>query len=118
MTQRYVEAGMGQLMYELIGWLLDKLLLLLQYLLDGAVYVLKGVLWFFVKGFFDTISAFVNALSFSDTLFQWSAGWAGIPAQMVYILSAIGFPETVALIGAAIALRFSLNLIPGWISRV
>lgn len=88
-------------------WILDGLILLIQY----VVYLIFDGLCMVVEGFFQ-------ALDFSAIAFNYSAAWAGLPDQVIWIITVIGLPQGISLLGGAYAIRLLLNLIPAAFTRV
>ena len=108
---------MGQIIYNALAWFLGFIKVLVGWLLDGVFYTCKGMLWIFMQGVFSTVSGFVSLISFSEVVFQWGAAYANLSSHAQYVLVAIGFPEFVTMIAGAYLIRFTLNLIPSWVTR-
>lgn len=110
--------GIAQAIIDAFSWLLSMLYIPLGWALDALIYILKAVVWLILDGFFTVVLAFVSALDFSSVVFQWTSAYTFIPAQAVYIMQAIAFPQFVTLIASAYVIRFLLNILPSWATRV
>lgn len=88
-------------------WILDGLILLLQY----VFYLVFDGLCMVVEGFFQ-------ALDFSAIAFNYAGAWSGLPDQVIWIITVIGLPQGISLLGGAYAIRLLLNLIPAAFTRV
>lgn len=111
-------SALGQAIVNALAWFLGLLYEPLQWVLDGIVYVALSLPYAILDGLLTVVTTFVSSLDFSAVVFQWSAGYALIPPSAVYVMTAIGFPQFVTLIGAAYVVRMLLNLIPAALTRV
>jgi hypothetical protein len=73
--------------------------------------------WLFDK-ICDAIEFAISIIELPGTIIDSLFAWASLPDQVLYILHAIGFPAGVAILIAAITLRFLINLIPAVFTRV
>lgn len=79
---------------------------------------IKFLIFTVLDGFFLIIEALFSSLNLVDVTFNYSAAWAGLPTQLIWLISAVGLPHCFAMLGAAYLIRLTLNLIPSWASRV
>ena len=47
----------------------------------------------------------------------YAANWANLPDQAIWLITALGLPQCIAMLGAAYLVRLGLNLIPSWATR-
>lgn len=109
---------MYQYLIDAIAWLISMLYIPFAWLLDALFYLLKGVAWLILDGLLTAVLVVIQGINYSSVVFQWAAGYALIPSQAVYVMQSIGFPQFVTIIASAYALRFLLNIIPSWATRV
>jgi len=76
------------------------------------------VFFIIFDGLLTIIETFFAALDFSSVVFNYSASWANLPDQLVWLINAVGLPQCLTLLGAAYMIRLSLNIIPSWATRV
>ncbi len=96
------------------GYLLDGL----EWLLNGLLTLLKQILLYIFDGALTVITLFIQAIDFSTTLFTTAAQWSNLPSELIYLINIIGIPQAMTLLVTAIIIRVTLNLIPGFITRV
>lgn len=107
-----------QALIDAVHWLFGLLFVVIRWLLDGILYVVMGCFYLILSGLLYSLYALVSAISFSSVVFQWTAGWAGVPAGTIYFVTACKLPEAVTIVSAAIIVRMLLNLVPGAVTRV
>lgn len=105
-------------MLAFFSGLIDFLKSALGWLLDGGLLVLKMAFYWPFDGLLTCISAFFTALNFSTYVSSYALKWADLPSQMIYVVNAIGLPQGIALLLAAIGIRMIINLIPAAFTRV
>lgn len=91
---------------------------LFEWLLDGALFVIKSAFYFIFDGLLTVITLAVQALDFSSFLASYAMDWAGLPTQAIYIIVAIGIPQGLTIIATAMLIRLVLNLIPAAVTRI
>jgi hypothetical protein len=97
-------------------WTLLKLLL--SWVLDGSLTVLKTFLYVFFDGLFTLVSVLFHALDIGSMGLSFAAWWGAIPSQAAYILSVLSIGTCISIIVYAIVIRMVINLIPSWITRI
>lgn len=110
-------ADLLQALYTALNWFLAQIYKLATWLLDGFLYVIKAVLWLILSGILTAVQSVFDAINFGQVTFQWAAAYTNIPAQAVYVMTAVGFPTFLTMIAGAYAIRLALNLIPSWATR-
>jgi hypothetical protein len=100
-----------------LAWFYGVFYKVINYALDGLILILKSVLWLVMSGLLTAIQGIIDGISYSSVAFQWAAAYSAIPPQAVYVMSRIGLPEFITIVGGAYAVRLALNLIPSWATR-
>ena len=88
------------------------------WILDGFILLIQFVFFTIFDGLLTVIETTFAAIDLSSVAFNYSAAWADIPTQLVWLINAVGLPQCFTILGAAYLLRLSLNLIPSWATRV
>ena len=101
-----------------LGQVWNKIWSFGSWLLDGAIEVLKAVPYMIMDGILTCIEGIFNTFDFSTTIASAAGEWAHLPTQMIYIINAIGIPQGITMLVAAIGLRMLINLIPAEFTRV
>ena len=110
-------SGFIQGIINALAWLLSVVVTIIKYLIDGLAYEFKAILWYFIAGVVSTAAGFIKGINYSQVIFQFAAGYGGLPPTAIYVMSAIGLPQFVTIIASAYVVRFTLNLIPSWVTR-
>lgn len=107
------------------SWLLDFvnrfwsiLSQLAIWMVHGVLYAVKMGLWFIWDGILTVLLSIIQSLDFGSWVASISGLWAGLPSGMVYIITQVGIPQGVTMLGYAYAIRLGLNLIPGVFTRI
>lgn len=90
----------------------------LEWLLNGLVELLWGVLYVVVDGLLTVVSGFVSLIDLSTVIANLTSSWGLLPPQIVWIISHSGLAQCLAIIGYAYLARMLLNLIPSTFTRV
>lgn len=88
------------------NWLLE----LVGELVDAMFSVIKNAFIWAWDGILGVVVSAVNSLSFSIP--SVSSFWVQVPADVINILSLVGFAEAMAIIASAILVRLGMQLIP------
>lgn len=107
-----------KVLFEWLGWFWDKVIAACKWVLDGLILIIQFCVYLIFDGFCIVVEAFFSALDLSEAAFNYAGVWAGLPEQLIWIISKIGLPQGIALLGAAYTVRLTLNLIPGVFTRV
>ena len=101
------------------GWLAGWFNAFLSWLLGlvGTIFVglwalLSDFLLFCFDQVLDLVSYVVSGMSWDFSGFTAATYWNQLPADLISTLNLIGVPAALALIGAALAIRFVLQIIP------
>ena len=97
---------------DALYWLLSSFAIILEWVLDSLVYLIKGVGYLFLDGVLVVMKTFISAIDVSAFAVQFAAGYGLIPSQAAYFMCAIGFPQFVTIIAVAYGIRFAMNTIP------
>lgn len=98
--------GVIDAIYAFGAWLLG----LVGDAFDALFTLLKNaVLWVF-DGLLGVVVSAVSSVSFSIP--SVSAYWSQVPADVINILSLVGFADCMAVIASALLVRITLQLIP------
>ncbi len=96
-----------------------------DFLLTIFTWALDGVLWLLGKAFFlpfdgllTAITAVFSAIDLSAFASTYAMDWAGLPPQMIWLVNAVGLPQGLTILAAAITIRMILNLIPAEFTRI
>lgn len=105
---------------DVFNWqaLIDLLLAPFMWALNGIVYVVGYALYYIMDGILIFVYGMLSALDLSGVVFNYAAEVAGLPPQLLYLLSSVSFFHCLSLITGAYLLRLVLNLIPGAVTRV
>lgn len=79
-------------------------------LVDAIFTVIKNAFIWAWDGVLGVIVGAVNSLSFSIP--SVASYWAQVPADVINVLSLVGFGEAMAIVASAIVVRLGLQLIP------
>lgn len=90
----------------------------LEWLLNGVVKVIWGVLYTVLDGVLTVITGFVSLIDLSTILLQITGSWVLLPSQIVWFITQMGLAPALSIIGYAIIIRMMLNLIPGTFTRI
>lgn len=101
-----------------INDLLNLLLSVAHWILDGAILVIQSALFFIFDGLLTTVTAIINALDLSGLIFTSLSTWGLMPEQMLYIINQVGLPQGLTMVFYAYLIRLTLNLIPAVFTRV
>ena len=107
-----------RVLFEWLGWFWDKFLEIAKWCLDGLILIIQYAFYWIFDGFCIVVESFFKTLDFSALAFNYAGTWAGLPEQVIWIISTIGLPQGVSLLGGAYLLRLLLNLIPSVFTRV
>lgn len=100
-------ANFWQLIKDTCKWILDGLILLLQF-----------VFFTIFDGLLTVIESIITCFDLSSLAFNYAANWANLPDQAVWLITALGLPQCITMLGAAYLVRLTLNLIPASLTRV
>lgn len=90
----------------------------LTLLLDGVLWIIGKALFLIFDGILTVISTVFTAIDMSSLLSSYAMDWAGLPPQMIWFVNAVGLPQGISILSAAISIRMLLNLIPAAVTRV
>jgi len=90
----------------------------LTLLLDGVLWIIGKALFLIFDGILTVISTVFTAIDISSLLSSYAMDWAGLPPQMIWFVNAVGLPQGISILTAAISIRMLLNLIPAAFTRV
>lgn len=105
-------------MSDIINSILAFVKVSLTWLLDSLLWLLGKVFFLPFDGLLTVISGIFNAIDFTTFLASYSMDWAGLPPQMIWMVNAVGIPQGLTILSAAIGIRLLLNLIPAAFTRV
>lgn len=112
---------MDSFLSDLVTWL-QYLFNLIKNLLIWFADVIFNLIHSAVNFCWDSLCTFilwiVSITDFHANYFTSAFSWAGLPAQQVYILSAVGLDSCLNMLSVALLIRVGLNFIPGWITRL
>ena len=91
---------------------------LANWLLNGALYVIKSALYYVFDGLLTIIYTIVNGLSFTSLTINAAANWASLPPQALYLLNQLAISQCISMIISAIVIRMTINLIPAEFTRL
>ena len=98
--------------------LLEYLKAFFYWLLTPLFDFIKFIAYYFYDKLCSLAEFCVSAISLPGELVTGFFNWAGLPDQLLYILNAIGLPTILTMLAGAYGVRFLLNLIPSWLTRV
>lgn len=93
-------------LYAVANWLAG----LVGKLVEGVFTVIKNAFLWAFDGLLGVAVSALQAMSFSIPTA--SSYWAQVPAEILSILSVLGFAEAMGIIASAIVIRLGLQLIP------
>jgi len=88
------------------------------WMLDLSLGVFKSVLYWIFDKLCDLVEWFVGLIDFKNELFDTTLAWGNIPSELIYVLNEVGLDNGFVIIGAALIIRLTLNLIPAALTRV
>jgi hypothetical protein len=80
--------------------------------------VIGYLLYWACDGVIYSFWLYLATLDMSALAFDWVANWAGLPPQLIYLVTAVGLPQCLLIISQAILIRFLINLIPAEFTRI
>lgn len=89
-----------------------------KWILDGFILLVQFVAFTILDGLFLVVETALAAIDLSSVLFNYAATWSSLPAQLIWLINAVGLPQCLAILGAAYLIRLTLNLIPSVFTRV
>jgi hypothetical protein len=89
-----------------------------QWCLDAVVTVLGVTIQIFFEGFLAIILAFVQGLDFGSLSVSLASSWGLLDYRVAWVLTQSGVPTGFSMLALAYGIRFSLNLIPSWLTRI
>jgi hypothetical protein len=108
-----------------VDWLIDffasffdLLTSLFVAVLSPVFKVLGYLVYWICDGILYSFWLYLSTLDMSAVAFDWAARWAGLPPQLVYLVTAVGLPQCLLIISEAILVRFLINLIPAEFTRI
>lgn len=108
-------------LYEFFLWLLDGGLYIIKTVLIAFIALLfNALVWIFFTiydGLLTSIQGFFQTLDFSSDIFHSTLG-ASMPDLLVWFADQLGLAQCLSLLGTALMLRATLNLIPGVVTRI
>ncbi|BCS53913.1 DUF2523 family protein [Geobacter sp. SVR] len=105
-------------MQSVVNAICSFLMIALKWLLDGAVVVIKSVLYFIFDGLLTVILAIFQAIDLSALLTTSALSWAGLPDQLIWFLNAVNVPQGLTILLSSIGIRMAINLIPAEFTRL
>jgi len=98
--------------------ILEILYIPFVWVFNGLILV-NGYLFFYIfSGFITVVTNLLDILDVFGSFEILTAELVGLPPPMIYLMNQSGFLYALNIILAAYALRFTINLIPGAITRV
>jgi hypothetical protein len=103
--------------------------------MDSVVNIIKDM-WDWIAALWDTFTQWISALVLDvfSTMLGWASAainaipvpavlqnfdpWAWVNPTASYLLNQLHVPECLLIISAGWAIRFALNLIPSWATRI
>lgn len=107
-----------QKLWDFITTFWERIGDVLEYLLDGAVYLLMVVVRLILDGFLTVVYLSVASIDLGSFVFNAAAAWTGMDPQIVWVINGLGIPTCLTILGGAYVIRFGLNLIPAALTRV
>lgn len=93
---------------EFFTWAFDTII---SFLIDIAYYIFDG--------FLIAVETIFNLIDFTQiTTLSTLQSWTGLPDQTIWLLNYLNIPACLAFIIGAYTIRFLMNLIPSWATRV
>jgi len=89
-----------------------------KWIFDSLSNALLYILYQVVDLFCSAIEGLINLVDFPSLAFSQAAMWANVDPNAIYIIDQLMIPECCAMIATAYAVRFTLNLIPSWATRI
>ena len=97
-------------------WVAGKLLLV--WTLQGILWLLGKAIFIIFDGILTAVSAFFTLIDLSSFISSYAMNWAGLPAQMIWLINAVSIPAGIVMITGAIGIRMVINLIPAAFTRI
>lgn len=91
---------------------------LVTFLIDSVMTIILLILSTVFEGFLLIVTGIINALDFGDVVVSSVAAWGLLDSNTAWMVSAVGIPQGLTILGSAYLIRLTLNLIPSWITRV
>ncbi len=88
------------------------------WVLDGLVVILQFVVFTILDGLFLVVESIIAVIDLSAVAFNYAAAWSHLPAQLIWLMNALGLPQCFTILGSAYLVRLGLNLIPSVFTRV
>lgn len=88
------------------------------WILDGFILLLQFVVFTILDGLFTVVETVLSTLNLSAIALNYAATWSNLPAQLIWLINAVGLPQCLSLLGGAYLIRMVLNLIPSVFTRI
>lgn len=88
------------------------------FILTPVFDAIKYILFFFFDVFCSLVEFAVSLIEIPGNVASGLFNWAGLPGQVLYVINAIGLSACLSILASAYLIRFTLNLIPSWLTRV
>jgi hypothetical protein len=96
----------------------SSIVTVVQWFVSGIGYILQEALWTIFDGMLTCISAIIAGLNLGNLATLTASSWGLLPSQLCYLLVQSGISNGLGMIGTAITIRMTLNLIPSWLTRL
>lgn len=94
------------------GQVVDILFNVCIWVLKAAFWIVKTYIYFTFDGIFSVIKAVINGIDLTPIMPYIQSHWGMMPAQLIWLINAIGLPQGFSILGAAYVIRLGMNLIP------
>ena len=88
------------------------------WVLDGLILTIGYTLFYIVDGLLEVLVLIISTIDLSTYVLSFIDSMALLPPQFIYLLQSVGFPQAMAVIGAAYGIRMAINIIPAEFTRI
>lgn len=97
-----------EIFLDVLEWLLELAAAVLEWLLEALLWILSKAWQLLLEG----LAALLESIPVPGFMQDAGSFWGNIPGSIVYFFQFFAVAEGMAMIGAALALRFLLRRIP------
>lgn len=88
------------------------------WLFEIVISLIAFLIMLVLKLAFKIVILVLSGLDLPSYMLDYTQIWGLLPCQVVWIINACGLPQGLGMIGVALMVRFTINLIPAEFTRV
>lgn len=89
-----------------------------KWAIDGALTMLIVLVKILIEGMLTIVLALFQALDVGQLIANLASQWGLVDSRVIYMITQLGIPSGLSILGYAFLLRLMLNFIPAALTRV